>query len=64
MRNQKVLSRVFFFLFLFFLFFVFWEFLVDAGIYDPNTTIRGASSTRQRNAIEIAFRRRADDDPY
>ena len=31
-------------------------FLVDEGIEDPNTTINGPSSARQRNAIEMAFR--------
>ena len=28
------------------------------GTEDPNTTISGASSARQRNAIEMAFRQR------
>ena len=30
---------------------------------DPNNTISGPSSARQRNAISMAFRWRADDDP-
>ena len=30
---------------------------------DPNTTISGQSSTRQQNAIEIAFRWLSDDGP-
>ena len=30
---------------------------------DPNTTISGPSSAHQRNAILMAFRRRADDGP-
>ena len=38
-------------------------FLVDEGKEDPNTTISGPSSARQRNAIEMAFRWRADDGP-
>ena len=36
-------------------------FLVDEGIEDPKTTINGRSSARQRNAIKMAFRWRADD---
>ena len=36
-------------------------FLVDEGIEDPNTAINGPSSARQRNTIEMAFRRRVDD---
>ena len=36
-------------------------FLVDEGIEDPNTTINGPSSARQRNAIYMAFRWWADD---
>ena len=36
-------------------------FLVDEGRKDPDTTIRGQSSARRRNAILMAFRRRADD---
>ena len=36
-------------------------FLADEGKEDPNTTINGTSSARQRNAIEMAFRWRADD---
>ena len=35
-------------------------FLVDERIKDPNTAINGPSSARQRNAIEMAFRWRAD----
>ena len=31
-------------------------FIVNEGIEDPNTTINGPSSARQRNAIEMAFR--------
>ena len=38
-------------------------FLVDEGREDPNTTISGPSSARQRNAILMAFRWRADDGP-
>ena len=38
-------------------------FVVDEGWEDPNTTLSGPSSTRQRNAIEMAFRWRADDGP-
>ena len=38
-------------------------FLVDEGIEDPNVTINGPSSARQRNAILMAFRWQADDDP-
>ena len=38
-------------------------FLVDRGKEDPNTAINGPSSARQRNAINIAFRWRADDGP-
>ena len=38
-------------------------FLVDEMIEDPNMTINGPSSTRQRNAIEMAFRWRADAGP-
>ena len=38
-------------------------FLVHEGIGDPNTAINGPSSARQRNAIEMAFRWRADDGP-
>ena len=38
-------------------------FVVDEGWEDPNTTLCGSSSTRQRNAIEMAFRWRADDGP-
>ena len=39
-------------------------FLADEGWVDPNSTIRGPPSARQRNAILMAFRWRADDDPY
>ena len=38
-------------------------FLVEEGWEDPNTTICGLSSARQRNAISMAFRWRADDGP-
>ena len=38
-------------------------FLVVEGLEDPNSTINGPSSARQRNAIEMAFRWRADDGP-
>ena len=56
MRGSKVLSwgggaTVTFFFFLFFVFV-----LVDEGREDPNTTISGPSSARQRNAILMAFR--------
>ena len=37
--------------------------LVDGAIEDPNTALIGPSSARQRNAIEMAFRLRADDGP-
>ena len=36
-------------------------FLVNKGIENPNITINGPSSARQRNAIKMAFRWRADD---
>ena len=36
-------------------------FIFDKGIEDLNTAINGPSSTGQRNAIEVAFRWRADD---
>ena len=35
-------------------------FIVDEGWEDPNTTISGPSSARQRNAIYMAFRWRAN----
>ena len=35
-------------------------FLVDEGIYDLNAAINGPLSARQRNAIKMAFRWRAD----
>ena len=38
-------------------------FLVDEGIENPNITIIGPSSVRQRNAIQMAFRWRADVGP-
>ena len=38
-------------------------FLVDEGIEDLNTAINEPSSARQRNAIEMTFRWRADDGP-
>ena len=37
--------------------------LVDEGRGDPSTTISGPSSASQRNAIEMAFRWRADGGP-
>ena len=48
----------FFFIFLFILFLE-----VDKGIEDRNTAINRPSSARQRNAISMAFRWRADDGP-
>ena len=54
MRIQKVLSEEV----------QLWHFfLVDEGREDPNTTISGPWSARQRNAILMAFRWRADDGP-
>ena len=44
-------------------FFFSYSFLVDEGREDPNTTISGPWSARQRNVIEMAFRGRGDDDP-
>ena len=38
-------------------------YLVDEGREDPNTTISGPLSARQRNVIYMAFRRRADNGP-
>ena len=38
-------------------------FFADKGIEDINSAINGSSSARQRNAIEIAFRWRADAGP-
>ena len=38
-------------------------FLVGECIEDPNVTINGPSSARQRNAISMTFRWRADDGP-
>ena len=38
-------------------------FFVDDGIEDPNFTTNGPSSARQRNAILMTFRWRADDGP-
>ena len=38
-------------------------FLIDGGREDPNTTLIWPASARQRNAIEMAFRWRADDGP-
>ena len=38
-------------------------FLVDESWEDPNTTLCGPSSARQRNAILMAFRWRADGGP-
>ena len=39
------------------------DFLVDEGKKDPDTTISGPSSARQRNAIDMAFHWRAVNDP-
>ena len=44
-------------------FFLFLFFKYDEGSRDPNTTISGPSTARQRNAIYMAFRWRADDGP-
>ena len=38
-------------------------FLVYERIEDPNTAINGPTLARQRNAIKMAFRWRADDGP-
>ena len=38
-------------------------FLVVKGSEDTNTAINGPSSARQRNAIKMAFRWRADNGP-
>ena len=43
--------------------FVLLLFFVDEEIEDPNTTISGQSSARQRNTISMALRRCADDGP-
>ena len=48
---------------LMFSFFSFFFFLAVEGLDDPNITINGPSSACQRNAIEMAFRWRADDGP-
>ena len=37
--------------------------MVDQGRDDPNITKSGPSLVRQRNAIDMAFRWRADDGP-
>ena len=37
--------------------------LVDEGREDPNTTMIGQSSARQRNTIQMAFHWHADDGP-
>ena len=42
---------------------IFSFFLVDEERKNPNTTLSGRSSARQRNAIEMAFRWRAYNDP-
>ena len=42
---------------------LFYFFLVDEGREDTVTTISGPTSARQRNAIQMAFLRRADDGP-
>ena len=34
---------------------------MGGGIEDPNSALTGPSSARHRNAIEMAFRWRADD---
>ena len=44
-------------------FFFFFPFLVAEGSEDLNTTTSGLSSACQRNAIEMAFHRHADDGP-
>ena len=49
-------TLTFYFSFLFFFFF-------DEGRYDSNTTISGPSTARQRNAIQMTFRWRADGGP-
>ena len=38
-------------------------FLFDEGRMDPNTTISGPSTARQRIAIYLAYRWRADNGP-
>ena len=38
-------------------------FIFDEGRKDPNTTMSGRVSARQRNVIQMAFRWRADDGP-
>ena len=38
-------------------------FLVDEGRDNPNATISGPTSARQRNAFEMAFRCRTNDGP-
>ena len=43
--------------------FVFFYFLMRGGGKDSNTTISGPSTARQRNAIQMAFRWRADAGP-
>ena len=43
--------------------FFYFIFFNDKGIEDPNTAINGPSLARQQNAIEKAFRWRADDGP-
>ena len=42
---------------------VFFCLFIDERRKDPNTTISGPSTARQRNAIEMVFRWRADDGP-
>ena len=54
-RGSNLTAFFFFFCF----FFVFY--LVDEGRDGPNTTKSGPSSARQRNAIQMTFRWRADD---
>ena len=39
------------------------DFLVDKGRVDPNTTLSGPSSARQRNAIKMTLRWHAYDGP-
>ena len=58
-RGSKF-DKVFLF---FFSFFFFSFFFVVEGFEDPNITKNGPSSAGQRNAIEMAFRWRADDGP-
>ena len=56
---QRGPTSTFYFCFLSFFFF----FDEGGGGKDSNTTISGPSTTRQRNAIQMAFRWRADAGP-